>query len=215
MPLFVIVLTVATYVLTIWQARWCYFFVVIFALVLPFLLEPIKPPAAVWIAFCLSIFPILRNWDEELWPDEARLADRVERRNESAQLRDLAGSLRSSEIHPFLAPWWLSPSIAYWSGQPGIAGSSHESLVGIADSARFFLCEDWQKARQILEDHQTEWVIAYDSERVTENSAAILNQAAPARSVGRVLDRTPAHAPPFLIFSAQNDAFKLYRIVPR
>jgi hypothetical protein len=215
MPVFVIVLMVATYALTIWQARWGYFFVVIFALVLPFLLDPIKPPAAVWIAFCLSISPILRNWDEKLWPNEARLADRVERRNESAQLRDLAGSLRSSEIHPFLAPWWLSPSIAYWSGQPGIAGSSHESLVGIADSARFFLCEDWQKARQILEDHQTEWVIAYDSERVTENSAAILNQAAPARSVGRVLDRTPGHAPPFLIFSAQNDAFKLYRIVPR
>src|SRR5947199_1863481 len=32
---------------------------------------------------------------------------------------------------------------------PGIAGSSHESLDGIADSAQFFLCDDWQKARQI------------------------------------------------------------------
>jgi hypothetical protein len=215
MPVFVLVLTIATYALTIWQARWGYFFVLLFALALPCLLEPIKTPAAVWIAFCLSILPILRNWDEKLWPNEARLADRVERRNESAQLRDLALSLRSSGIRPFLAPWWLSPSIAYWSGQPGIAGSSHESLAGIADSARFFLCEDWLKARQILENHQTEWVIAYDSDRVTENSGAILNQAASARSVGRVLDRTPAHAPPFLIFSAQNGAFKLYRLVPR
>jgi hypothetical protein len=215
MPVFVLVLMIATYVLTIWQARWGYFFVLLFALALPCLLEPIKTPAVVWIAFCLSIFPILRTWDEKLWPNEERLADRVERRNESAQLRDLAGSLRSSEVHPFLAPWWLSPSIVYWSGQPGIAGSSHESLAGIAGSARFFLCEDWQKARQILEDHQTEWVIAYDSQRVTENSGAILNQAASASSVVRVLDRTPSHAPPFLIFSAQNDAFKLYRVVPR
>jgi hypothetical protein len=215
MPVFVLVAMIATYVLTIWQARWGYFFVLLFALALPCLLEPIKTPAVVWIAFCLSIFPILRTWDEKLWPNEERLADRVERRNESAQLRDLAGSLRSSEVRPFLAPWWLSPSIAYWSGQPGIAGSSHESLVGIAGSARFFLCEDWQKARQILEDHQTEWVIAYDSQRVTENSGAILNQAASASSVVRVLDRTPSHAPPFLIFSARNDAFKLYRVVPR
>ena len=86
-PPFVLVLLVATYALTIWQARWGYFFVLIFALALPRLLEPIKSPAAVWIAFFLSIFPILRDWDETFWPNEAQLADRVEQRNESAQLR--------------------------------------------------------------------------------------------------------------------------------
>jgi hypothetical protein len=53
----VLVLLVATYALTIWQARWGYFFVLIFTLALPRLLEPIKSPAAVWIAFFLSIFP--------------------------------------------------------------------------------------------------------------------------------------------------------------
>ena len=214
-PPFVLVLLVATYALTIWQARWGYFFVLIFALALPRLLEPIKSPAAVWIAFFLSIFPILRDWDETFWPNEAQLADRVERRNESAQLRDLALSLRSPEIRPFLAPWWLSPSIGYWSGQPGIAGSSHESLDGIADSARFLICDDWQKARQILQNHQTAWVVAYDFERVTQNSEAVLNQAVPAHSLCRVLDRMPAHAPPFLIFTAQNGTFKLYRVIAR
>jgi hypothetical protein len=97
-PPFVLVLLVATYALTIWQARWGYFFVLIFTLALPRLLEPIKSPAAVWIAFFLSIFPILRDWDERLWPNEAQLAERVERRDESAQLWDLALSLRSPEI---------------------------------------------------------------------------------------------------------------------
>jgi heme exporter protein D len=212
-PTFVLVLLVATYALTIWQARWGYFFVLIFALALPHLLEPIKPRTAVWIAFCLSIFPILRDWDERLWPNEAQLADRVERRNESAQLRDLALSLRSSELHPFLAPWWLSPSIAYWSGQPGIAGSSHESLDGIADSARFFLSDDWQKADRILQNHRMAWVVAYDSERVAQNSGAILRQAARPRALCRVLDKTPAQAPRFLIFSAQNGTCKLYRTI--
>jgi hypothetical protein len=205
------ILLVATCVLTIWQARWGYFFVLIFALALPVLLAPIKSPAAVWIAFVLSIFPVLRDWDERLWPNETLLAARVERRNESAQLRDLALSLRSRDVHPFLAPWWLSPSIAYWSGQPGVAGSSHESLNGIEDSARFFLCDDLQKAREILQNHRVAWVCAYDSERVAQNSAAVLNRELPLHPLCRVLDRTPGQAPRFLIFSAQTAAFKLYR----
>jgi uncharacterized membrane protein len=207
----VYVLLFATYLLTIWQARWAYFFVLIFAVALPDLLAPTKSRAAVWIAFVLSIFPILRDWDERLWPNETQLAARVERRNESAQLRELALNLQSRDVHPFLAPWWLSPSIAYWSGQPGVAGSSHESLNGIADSARFFLSEDLQQAREILQKHRVAWVCAYDSDRVAQNSAAILNQALPLHPLCRVLDRTPGQAPHFLIFSAQTATFKLYR----
>ncbi len=211
-PWFVLVLLVATYGLTIWQSRWGYFFVLIFALALPALLESIKLRAAVWIAFVLSIFPILRDWDERLWPSEAEIARQAERRSESAQLHDLALSLQSSETRPFLAPWWLSPSIAYWSGQPGIAGSSHESLNGIAESARFFLFEDWQKARQILDNHQAAWVFAYDFERVAQNSAVVLGVRLPARPICQVLDRTPAQVQRFLVFSAQNQVCKLYRI---
>ena len=206
------VLLVATYFLTIWQARWGYFFVLIFALALPALLAPIKSSAAVWIAFVLSTYPILRDWDERLWPNETQLARQVEKRIESAQIRDLSLSLRSPEVHPFLAPWWLSPSIAYWSGQPGVAGSSHESLNGIEDSARFFLSEDLQTAREILEKRHVAWVFAYDSDRVAQNSAAILNEPSPLQSLCRVLDRTPSRAPPFLIFSAQNPTCKLYGV---
>ena len=208
----VYVLLVATYLLTIWQARWGYFFVLIFALALPELLMPFKSGVAVWIAFVLSMFPILRDWDERLWPNEAQLAMRMEQRIESAQIRDLALSLRSPEVHPFLAPWWLSPSIAYWSGQPSVAGSSHESLNGIEDSARFFLSEDLQKAREILEKRRVAWVFAYDSDRVAQNSAAILNEPSPLQPLCRVLDRTPSRAPPFLIFSAQNPTCKLYGV---
>jgi hypothetical protein len=208
----VYVLLFATYLLTIWQARWAYFFVLIFAVALPDLLAHTKSRAAVWIAFVLSIVPILRDWDERLWPNETQLAARVELRNESSQLRELALSLRSRDVHPFLAPWWLSPSIAYWSGQPGVAGSSHESLNGIGDSARFFLSEDLQEPRKILQNHRVAWTFAYDSERVTQNSAALLNQELPLHPLCRVLDRTPSQAPPFLIFSAQTAAFKLYRV---
>jgi hypothetical protein len=209
LPIYVLLLT--TYFLTVWQARWGYFFALIFALALPVLLEPIRSRAAVWIAFVLSIYPILHDWDERLWPNETQLAWRVEQRNEAAQIRDLALNLQSPETRPFLAPWWLSPSIAYWSGQPGVAGSSHESLSGIEDSARFFLSEDSQKAREILKKRQAAWVLAYDTERVAQNSAAVLNEPLPPHPLCRVLDRTPGQAPPFLVFSAQNATCKLYR----
>jgi hypothetical protein len=212
-PTFVLVLLVVTYVLTIWQARWGYFFVLLFALALPHLLEPIKSRAAVWIAFFLSIFPILRDWDEKLWPNERQLADRMAQRNESAQLRDMALSLRLSELRPFLAPWWLSPEIAYWSGQPGVAGSSHESLPGIEDSARFFVSQDWATVRKLLENHKVAWVIAYDSERAAQNSAEMLDIAVPQQSICFVLDKTATRAPPFLVLSAQNGAAKLYRVI--
>jgi hypothetical protein len=208
----VYVLLILTYFLTIWQARWGYFFVLIFTVALPALLEPIKSRVAVWIAFVLSMFPILRNWDETLWPNDMELARRAEQRNESVQLHDLSLNLQSSTVRPILAPWWLSPSIVYWSGQPGVAGSSHESLNGIEATARFYLAEDMQKARGILENHRVAWVFAYDSERVAENSATILNEPLPLWPLCRVLDRTPTQAPRFLIFTAQNAAFKLYRV---
>jgi hypothetical protein len=210
LPIYVFL--VATYFLTVWQARWGYFFVLIFALALPALLVPIKSGAAVWVAVALSMLPILRDWDERLWPNEAQLAKRIEKRIESAQIRDLALSLRSPTVHPFLAPWWLSPSIAYWSRQAGVAGSSHESFNGIEDSARFFLSENLQKAREILEKRHVAWVFAYDSDRVAQNSAGILNEPLPREPLCRVLDRTPSHAPPFLVFSAQTPACKLYGV---
>jgi hypothetical protein len=211
LPLYV--LLVAAYFLTLWQARWGYFFVLIFALALPSLLAPIKSGAAVWITVVLSSFPILRDWDQRLWPNEAQTARRMERRIESVQIRDLAVNLRSPGVHPFLAPWWLSPSIAYWSGQPGVAGSSHESLPGIEESARFFLSMNLQEEREILEKCDAAWVFSYDSDRVAQNSAAILNEPLPSRPLCRALDRTPSRAPPFLIFYAQNPTGKLYRVV--
>ena len=210
-PIFITVLLIATYCLTIWQARWSYFFMSIFAIALPGLLEPIKSRAAVWVAVALSIFPILRDWDEKLWPNELELARRIEHGRESIDLRELAGMIRSSQTRPFLAPWWLSPAIAYWSGQPGMAGSSHESLDGIAESARFFLSHDWHEARLILENHEVAWIFAYDADRVAENSAALIGAPALPHSICRSIYRTPGQAPRDLVLSAQNGTAKLFR----
>src|SRR5207245_3215178 len=102
-PIFVSVLLVATYLLTIWQARWAYFFMSIFVLALPSLLELFKSRILVWSIFIVSLFPILRDWDTRLWPNEAEYVRRIEQRNESVQLHDLALNLHSSERRQFLA----------------------------------------------------------------------------------------------------------------
>jgi hypothetical protein len=137
-PIFIAALLIATFLLTAWQARWSYFFISIFVIALPTLLTSIKSRVAVWIAFALSTLPILQFWDTRLWPSESALAARIEHRTESKQLRQLALTIRSPQTQPFLAPWWLSPSISYWSGQPGIAGSSHEALEARLRVGSFF-----------------------------------------------------------------------------
>jgi hypothetical protein len=214
-PIFVSILLVATFLLTIWQARWSYFFVLIFTIALPGMLAHFRSRVAVWLAFTLSILPILESWDAQIWPNEGEVARRVERRNESIQLRQLAVTIRSDQRRAFLAPWWLSPSISYWSSQPGIAGGSHEALIGSVESGRFYLSEDPQTARQIIQNRGVQWVFAYDWDRVSQNSADLLRSTASDGSVGRILDRTPGQAPAFLMLSGQNGTAKLFRFADK
>jgi hypothetical protein len=214
-PGFVLTLLVATFLLTIWQARWSYFFMVLFVIALPSLLASIKSPAGVWTAFVLSMLPVVQFWDAQIWPNESELARRIEHRNESIQLRELAIMIRSEQAHAFLAPWWLSPSISYWSGQPGVAGSSHEALDGIVESARFFVATDFLGAREILRNRRADWVLAYDWERVADNSGHLLGVSLADPSIGRILDHSPGQALPFLVLSGQNQTAKLFRFVDK
>ena len=211
-PFFFVALLLATFWLTIWQARWAYFFVAFFALALPALLSVVKNRAIAWIAIGISLLPVLRDWDETLWPNESQKAFRLERLRDGMDWRAAAISLASNDEVPFLAPWWLSPMVAYWSGQPGVAGSSHEALDGIGRSARFFLATDSEAAREILRGSKVGWVLVYDADRTIANSAALLGVPPPPNPLARVLDRTPSRAPSFLRFVAQNGSVKVFRV---
>ncbi|MDP9254491.1 MAG: hypothetical protein M3O66_06085 [Verrucomicrobiota bacterium] len=215
LPFFLVVLLVATFVLTIWQARWAYFFVGIFAVTLPALLAVIENRVIAWIAISFSMWPLLRDWDEKLWPNESQIALRLERRLEAVAWRDAAKPLTAETEMSFLAPWWWSPAVAYWSGQPGVAGSSHEAFFGIADSARFFLAWDPETAHRILVTHRVSWVLVYDADRLTSNSAVVLGLSPPAHPLCLILDRTPAQAPPFLKPALQNSSCKVFRVENR
>lgn len=211
-PSFLVVLLLATFSLTIWHARWAYFFVAIFALALPALLGVVNNRAIAWVAIAISLLPILRDWDQTLWPNESQTALRFERRREAMDWRAAAISLASNDEAPFLAPWWLSPAVAYWSGQPGVAGSSHEALDGIARSARFFLATDSEAAREILRSSKVAWVLVYDADRTIANSSTLLGVPPPPNPLARILDRTPSQAPSFLRLVSQNGACKVLQV---
>jgi hypothetical protein len=211
-PIFLVALLLATFGLTVWQARWAYFFVAIFALALPALLGVVTNRAIAWVVIGVSMLPILRDWDETLWPNESQSALRLERRREAIGCRLVAMSLASNNEAPFLAPWWLSPAVAYWSSQPGVAGSSHEALDGIARSARFFLATDAETAHEILRSSKVRWVFAYDADRTIANSATLLGVPPPPNPLARILDRTPSQAPSFLRLVLQNGAGKVFQV---
>jgi hypothetical protein len=211
-PLAIWILLLATFCLTVWEARWAYFFAILFAMILPIALQSLRRPLIGWLLFVCSLWPILRDWDERLWPDEAAAARQVEQQHEAVELRELSLNLISNEPRPILAPWWLSPAIVYWSGQPAVAGSSHESLSGIADSARFFLSENPAAGREILERRKVAWVVSYDAERVEKNASAILGKPVPMQSLARLLDQRSTHVPSYLNLVTQNGTGKIFEV---
>jgi len=205
-------LLLLTFLLTLWEARWGYFFALVFLLTLPIQIAVVRQKWLAWSAVAIVLLPLLQFWDGQLWPNEQGAARRVQDRIEAAQWRDAASRLAGLPRAPVLAPWWLSPATAYWSGQPTVAGSSHESFAGIEASARFFLAPSADEAEAILRRHEVQWVFVADGERVAENSAAILGVGVPAGALCRLLDDSPAKAPVFLAPGWQNSAGKVYRV---
>jgi hypothetical protein len=166
----------------------------------------LRNPIIASISFAIALFPIAQAWDRTL-SDEER-GRRSENKTELIELRSIAQTIDG----PFLAPWWFSPALTYWSRQPAIAGSSHESISGIIDSAKFFAAEDDATARAICAHRDVKWVVSYDSERLAQNTAAILGNTIASRALVYVLDRNPSRAPSFLHLVAQTGRFKTYRV---
>jgi hypothetical protein len=206
-PWFLKALLIATFGLTLWQARWAYFFVMIFAMAVPELLLALRKPVFATALFIIALFPIAQAWDRMFTDEE--LARRTENNVEMVEVHEIASECGG----PFIAPWWFSPALSYWSRQPGIGGSAHESIEGVVESARFFGTQDAEKLTQILKRHCIKWVVAYDADRVARNSAQILEHSISPNAFCYLLDRRSSEVPPFLRLSAQTGRFKLFRAV--
>jgi hypothetical protein len=202
----------ATFLLTIMQARWGYFLVATFVIALPVLLESVRQRWVVWIVFFLSLWPMAQDWEDRLWPNDDEQAVQMAERMERVRMHELALMMKSEKRRPFLAPWWLSPSLAYWSKQPAVAGSSHESIAGIVDAARFYASTDPGRAREIVKSREVRFVVGYDADRVAKTSEQILGQPVSEQALCYVLDRAPTAFPGFLALAGQNSAGKLFQV---
>ena len=185
------VLAVA-FALTLWQLRWGYFLAAAFVLALPVFLPALRRP---WIArtvFALALWPVAQDWDGLLFPAEARQQQLAVKRAEADALRSVVSTKTGTQGGAFVAPWWLSPSIAYWTRQPGVAGSSHESLPGIVAAARIYLARDTDAALPLLRERRVTWILADAAERVVPNAAKLLGVPAPEDCLATELAR-PLH----------------------
>jgi hypothetical protein len=215
LPLLIVLLVVAS--LTLWQARWGYFLGVAFAWTLPWQMQALRRGWAAWLFFVVGWWPIMDDWDHRLFPEEDVIERRDMKQVELASLRDLSEKVIGQNDGAFLASWWLSPAIAYWSRQPGVAGTSHESLPGIVDSARFFLSSDPAEAAAILRQRQVRWVVADDDSHEIETSRTLLGVKPPEKPLATVLADHPEDAPPFLVewtgpALVRPDGLRFYRL---
>lgn len=175
------VLLAATFALTLWQVRWGYFLALVYVLSLPVQLAALPGPRWLpWSVFLAGLWPVAGDWDRQLFRDDpaherAVLVQRIERK----ALRELAAVQKARDAGPFLAPWWLSPAVAYWSGQPGVAGSSHQSLPGILDAAEIALAPDAGTALAKIEARGVKWILADDPGRVKPEAAMLLGVESP------------------------------------
>jgi len=208
--------------LTCWQARWGYFFALVFTMALPWQLAVFPRRWMILPIFVLGLWSSACEWQERLFPSDAELTRRAEERSDNLALYDVAQQLRGAHTLPILAPWWQSPALAYWSDQPCVAGSSHESLPGIVDTCRFFVCEDSRASEAILARREVACVVAYDPARVMETSRAVLGIKtgdsshsvplgdADEKPMGVLLFRRPHSCPPFLKPVYGNQAFRVF-----
>ena len=161
------------------QARWSPWLAMVFSLSLPWALHPLGRTWLVWIVFILSLWPVGRAWETRTHPSPAEQARRQELVAEAVMLHDVARFLATEPPGGVLAPWWISPPLARLSGHPCVAGSSHQSLPGTADTARFYLAADDDTAQAILRRRQVRYIVTDAPERIIPTSAALLEISPP------------------------------------
>ncbi len=174
---YLLVLFIVLAGLSWWMVRWGYFLAVAVAAGTPFALSVIRWRFVGYGIFIAGLWPVAASWETRFFPGEKAGAQAVAKARELRELRLVATALQKAGGGAVLAPWWHTPALVYWSGKDGVAGSSHQSLSGIADSARFFLSEDNHLAFSVLEEREgVGFVVAGNPEHALENSRAILGK---------------------------------------
>lgn len=212
-PLALIVLTLLVVVtaLTGWQARWNAWQAAVFCLALPWMLTPLRRSWIIWTVFLASLWPVAWAWDARISPTPGEKARAQEKIIESVLLDQTARFLETQTRGGVLAPWWISPALARLSGQPMVGGTSHQSLPGSVDTARFFLSDDDSVAASQLSLRRVKYVVTDASERVIATSAALLGVPTPPQPL-IVRLASGRDIPDFLQPVFANQFFRVYKV---
>lgn len=211
LALVVLVLLVIVTALTGWQVRWSPWQAAVFCLALPWMLAPLGKSWIIWPLFLASLWPVAWVWDARLLPTPGEKALRQEKIAEDALLEQAAGVLSVQPRGGVLAPWWISPALARLSGQPMVGGTSHQSLPGSVDTARFFLSVEDAAALALLQMRGVKYVVTDAPERVIATSTVILGTPSPARPLIVRLARG-RDVPAFLEPVFANQFFRIYKV---
>lgn len=211
LALIMLVLLVVVTALAGWQVRWSPWLASIFCLALPWILRPLKKSWIIGLVFVISLWPVARAWEGRLMPSPAEQRLRQEKIIEAALLAQTAEYLREQPPGGVLAPWWISPALARLSQQPMVGGTSHQSLPGSADTARFFLATNDAEAWAILRARRVRYVVTDAPERVVPTSAALLGRTPSAVPLAVRLARGRS-IPSFLEPIFANSFFCVYKV---
>jgi asparagine N-glycosylation enzyme membrane subunit Stt3 len=152
---FLMGLTILLSLLALYQLRWIPYasLAELFVLARYFQVEPLVWPRLLLAAvFCFNA-ALANN-------AQIRVAQASPPNQPSLELSQLAHSI--DQPGGILAPWWLSPGLLYFSGQPIVSGSSHCGISGIVASAEFFATTSWTDADTILQRRKVRWVVVWD-----------------------------------------------------
>jgi len=206
-------LLVVTFLLTLQWERFGYFFALVYAMSLPWQLSIFRRKWLVWLLFLLSLWPVARQWDYWLF-DQANQDMNIAQLNDQRRLRQAAEFIKEKAPGGILAPWWWSPQLVYWSGQPAVAGSSHESLAGIVDTSLFFSTTDPVEAQAVCDQRHVETVVTGNPGDIVELSVQILGMPFPIRqnTMADILWEKPHSAPLFLHLVFDNNVVKVFEV---
>ena len=211
LALIVLLLLVVVTALTGWQVRWNPWQAAVFCLALPWILAPLGKTWLIWSVFLVSLWPVAWAWDARLFPAPAERARQQERILEAALLEQVGDFLETQPRGGVLAPWWISPALARASGHPMVGGTSHQSLPGSADTARFFMSDDDGIAAAQLHLRKVRYVVTDDPERIIATSSQLLGVPAPEDALIVRLDRG-RDIPDFLQPVFANQFFRVYKV---
>lgn len=116
-----------------------------------------------------GFWPMARWWEGWIFPTESRVAEAMEYREEMGQLRRIAHGIRGNEVQPFLAPWYLSPAISYWSMQPSVSRFTPFERGERDFATTFFAAEDVSIHRATVTSLGVRWVICDAPDRFERN----------------------------------------------